>query len=49
MPLSNIETDILRLLASQRDPESYVADATPLNRDAVRHSGDRFKLVCFMR
>jgi hypothetical protein len=30
----------LRLLASQRDPESYVAGATPLNRDAARYSRD---------
>lgn len=36
MPLSKIQTDILRLLASHRDPESYVAGATPLNRDAPR-------------
>jgi hypothetical protein len=28
------------LLASQRDPESYVAGATPLNRDGPRFSGD---------
>jgi hypothetical protein len=27
-------------LASHRDPESYVAGATPLNRDAVRYSAD---------
>ena len=40
MPLSKIQTDILRLLASRRDPESYVAGATPLNRDAVRYSED---------
>ena len=40
MPLSKIQTEILRYLASQRDPESYVAGATPLNRDAVRYSGD---------
>jgi hypothetical protein len=40
VPLSNIQTDILRLLAAQRDPESYVAGATPLNRDAPRYSGD---------
>lgn len=40
MPLSKIQTDILRVLASQRDPESYVAGATPLNRDAGRYSGD---------
>ena len=40
MPLSKLQSDILRILASQRDPESYVAGATPLNRDAVRYSGD---------
>lgn len=40
MPLSRIQTDVLRLLASHRDPESYVAGATPLNRDAPRYSGD---------
>lgn len=40
MPLSKIQTDVLRLLASHRDPESYVAGATPLNRDASRYSAD---------
>lgn len=40
MPLSKIQTDILRLLASHRDAESYVAGATPLNRDALRYSAD---------
>jgi hypothetical protein len=40
VPLSKIQTDILRLLASQRDAESYVAGATPLNRDAPRYSSD---------
>lgn len=40
MPLSRIQTDILRLLASHRDPESYVAGSTPLNRDSPRYSGD---------
>ncbi len=40
MPLSKIQTEILRLLASHRDPESYVAGSTPLNRDAPRYSGD---------
>ena len=40
MPLSKIQIEILRVLASQRDPESYVAGATPLNRDAMRYSGD---------
>lgn len=40
MPLSNIQSDILRLLASRRDPESYVAGSTPLNRNTLRYSGD---------
>ncbi|MEO7144993.1 MAG: hypothetical protein ABI165_15960 [Bryobacteraceae bacterium] len=40
MPLSKIQTDILRLLALHRDPESYVAGSTPLNRDNPRYSGD---------
>ena len=40
MPLSKIQIDILGLLASQRDPESYVAGATPLNRNAPRYSAD---------
>lgn len=40
MPLSKIQTEVLRLLASHRDPESYVAGATPLNRNAARYSGD---------
>jgi hypothetical protein len=40
VPLSRIQTDILRLLAAYRDPESYVAGASPLNRDAPRISGD---------
>ena len=40
MPLYKIQSDILRLLAAHRDPESYVAGSTPLNRDAARFSGD---------
>ena len=40
MPLSKIQSEVLRLLAAHRDPESYVADATPLNRDAPRFSED---------
>lgn len=34
MPLSEVQTDVLRLLASHRDPESYVAGASALNRNA---------------
>jgi hypothetical protein len=40
VPLSKIQTEILRILAAHRDPESYVAGSTPLNRDAPRYSGD---------
>ncbi len=40
MPLTKIQSDVVRLLASHRDPESYVAGATPLNRNAIRYSGD---------
>lgn len=40
MPLSRIQSDILRLLAANRDPESYVAGSTPLNIEAPRFSGD---------
>jgi hypothetical protein len=40
VPLSKIQTDVLRLLAAHRDPESYVAGATPLNRAAPRFSAD---------
>ena len=40
MPLSKLQTDILAVLASHRDPESYVAGAAPLNRNAPRYSDD---------
>ena len=40
MPLARIQSDILRLLAAHRDPESYVAGSTPLNVDAPRYSAD---------
>ena len=40
MPLSKLQEDILRQLAAHRDPESYVAGSTPLNREAPRYSGD---------
>ncbi len=40
MPLTKIQAEILSLLAAHRDPESYVAGASPLNRDAPRYSAD---------
>jgi hypothetical protein len=38
VPLSKIQSAMLRLLAAHRDPESYVVGATPLNRHTVRYS-----------
>jgi len=40
VPLSNIQIDILRVIAERRNPESYVAGATPFNRDTPRFSQD---------
>lgn len=40
MPLSRLQSHILRLLAKHRTPDSYVADAIALNRDGPRYSGD---------
>ena len=40
MPLSELQTAILLLLASHRNPESYVAGATALNQDGPRFSDD---------
>lgn len=40
MPLSKLQSDLLRLLAANRDPESYVGGSTPLNWNASRFSGD---------
>jgi hypothetical protein len=40
VPLSDLQREILRTLAVQRNPESYVAGSTPLHRDGPRFSGD---------
>ncbi|MCU1232244.1 MAG: hypothetical protein JWP63_211, partial [Candidatus Solibacter sp.] len=40
MPLSKIQTETLRLLAANRNPESYIGGSTPLNRKAARFSND---------
>lgn len=40
MPLTKIQTEILKLLAGQRDCESYVAGSSPLNQTSVRFSSD---------
>jgi hypothetical protein len=40
VPLAKIQSDILRLLAAHRDPESYVGGSPPLNRPTSRFSRD---------
>ena len=40
MPLGAFEQEVLRLLAVNRNPDSYVAGATVLNRSALRFSSD---------
>jgi hypothetical protein len=40
VPLSELQTEILYLLAAHRNPESYVAGASALNQNSPRFSGD---------
>ena len=40
MPLSELQGEILRVLAAQRNPDSYVAGSTPLHAAGPRFSGD---------
>ena len=42
MPLSAVQADVLRLIAANRSPDSYVAGATVLNRavETPRYSFD---------
>lgn len=40
MPLSSLQSSILRTLAAHRSPDSYVAGSTPLHRDGPRFSDD---------
>jgi hypothetical protein len=40
VPLSKFQSEILKLLAVHRTPESYVAGATALNQNGPRYSGD---------
>jgi len=40
VPLSKVQSAVLKLLASHRDAESFVAGSTPLNRTTSRYSGD---------
>jgi len=40
VPLSKLQSDILRLLAVHRDPESSVPSSAWLTREGTRYSGD---------
>jgi hypothetical protein len=40
VPLTRLQSGLLRVLSSQRSPDSYVAGAVPINRDGPRYSGD---------
>ena len=40
MPISRLQSDILRLIAARRDPESYVAGGVVINRVGPRISAD---------
>lgn len=40
VPISKLQSDILRLIAAKRDPESYIAGGVPINRAGPRYSSD---------
>jgi hypothetical protein len=40
VPISKFQSDMLRLLAAQRSPDSYVAGGIAINRQGPRYSGD---------
>jgi hypothetical protein len=40
VPISKLQSDILRLIATKRDPESFVAGGVPINRSGPRYSAD---------
>ena len=40
VPISRLQSDILRLIAAKRDPESFVAGGVPINRAGPRYSAD---------
>ena len=40
MPLSDLQSRVLRTLPAHRNPESYVARATPITRFGPRYSAD---------
>ncbi len=40
VPISKFQSDVLRLLAAQRSPDSYIAGGVAINRDGPRFSSD---------
>lgn len=40
MPISRLQSTILRLIAANRNPESYIAGGVPINRSGPRYSAD---------
>jgi hypothetical protein len=40
VPISRLQSDILQVIAAQRDPESFVAGGVPINRSGPRYSSD---------
>lgn len=40
MPITSFQSDVLRAIAANRDPESYVAGGTAINRSGPRFSAD---------
>lgn len=40
MPISELQAKLLRLIASKRDPESFIAGGVPINRSGPRYSAD---------
>lgn len=40
MPLTKLQSHVLRVLASERSPDSYIAGGVALNRNGPRFSGD---------
>ena len=40
MPIGKFQSDVLRVLASQRSPDSYIAGGVAINREGPRYSDD---------
>ena len=40
MPITKFQSDVLRLLAAQRSPDSYIAGGVAINREGPRFSAD---------